>query len=221
MHRLIVSILVTLLAANAYAADAPKTEEQKTLYAVGQIIARQLSVFNLSPAELEVVKQGISDAASGKTPLVELSAYSDKVQELAKSRRKIEGDKLAARNKEFLEKAAKESNAVKTASGLIYISRNEGTGATPGPIDTVKINYRGTLEDGREFDSSFRRGKPADLRLDGVIKCFNEGLQLMKVGGKARLVCPSSIAYAEEGAGPLVLPGATLAFDVELIDIKK
>jgi len=85
----------------------------------------------------------------------------------------------------------------------------------------VVVNYRGTLPDGKEFDSSYKRGKPVDLRLDGVIKCWTEGLQKMKVGGKAKLVCPASIAYGEVGAGELILPGATLAFEVELIEIKR
>jgi FKBP-type peptidyl-prolyl cis-trans isomerase FkpA len=152
---------------------------------------------------------------------VEFSAYSDKVQELARARRKIVGAKLAGVNKEFLEKAAAEKGAVQTATGLVYSSLKEGTGATPGAKDTVVVNYRGTLPDGKEFDSSYKRGKPADLRMDGVIKCWTEGLQKMKVGGKAKLVCPSSLAYGEVGAGELILPGATLAFEVELIEIKR
>jgi FKBP-type peptidyl-prolyl cis-trans isomerase FkpA len=221
MRRLAITLLITALAVPVFAADAPKTEEQKTLYAVGLIVARQLSAFSLSPQELEIVKQGIDDAATGKTLQVDLASYSDKVQELAKARRKIEGEKLAGINKAFIEKAASVPGAVKTPSGLVYLSLLEGTGAIPGPTDTVKVNYRGTLPDGKEFDSSYRRGKPTDLRMDGVIKCLKEGLPMMKVGGKARLTCPSPIAYGEEGVGPLVLPGATLAFEVELIEIKK
>jgi FKBP-type peptidyl-prolyl cis-trans isomerase FkpA len=221
MNKLLVAILLALLATPAFAVDAPKTEEQKTLYAVGLIVARQLSVFSLSPEELEMVKLGITDASSGKKPEVELSAYNEKVQELAKSRRKLQAEKMAGVNKEFLEKAAAEKGAVKTDSGLIYLSLKEGDGASPKATDKVKVNYRGTLADGREFDSSYKRGTPIEFKLDGVIKCWTEGVQKMKVGGKARLVCPSAIAYGDTGAGELILPGATLAFDIELLEIKK
>ncbi|MDA8430341.1 MAG: FKBP-type peptidyl-prolyl cis-trans isomerase [Geobacteraceae bacterium] len=221
MNKLVVIIMLALTISTAYAAETPKTDEQKTLYAVGLVVARQLSVFNLSPAEFELVKQGLNDAVSGKTPQVQLSAYTEKIQELARARRKALGEKFAGVNKEFLDKAAAEKGAVKTASGLVYLSLKEGSGAKPGPKDTVVVNYRGTLPDGREFDSSYKRGKPAELRMDGVIRCWTEGLQKMSVGGKAKLVCPASLAYGEAGAGELILPGTPLAFDVELIEIKR
>jgi FKBP-type peptidyl-prolyl cis-trans isomerase FkpA len=158
---------------------------------------------------------------SGKTPLVDLGAYGLKVQELAKARRKVEADKRVAMNKDFLDKASTVSGAVKSPSGLVYIPLHEGTGASPSPTDTVKVHYNGTLADGTEFDSSYRRGKPADLKMDGVIKCLKEGLSSMKVGGKAKIYCPSTIAYGDEGAGPLVLPGAALAFEIELLDVSR
>jgi FKBP-type peptidyl-prolyl cis-trans isomerase FkpA len=126
---------------------------------------------------------------------------------------------MAAASKVFEEKAAKEKGAVKTASGMVYLSLKEGAGKIPGPAAKVKVHYRGTLPDGKEFDSSYKRGTPAVFQLDKVIKCFGEGLQKMKVGGKARLVCPSKIAYGEKGAGDLILPGATLAFEIELLDV--
>lgn len=222
MKRIIIPVaLITLLAVPCFAAEPPKTEEEKTLYTIGLIVARQLSVFDLSPAEFEFIKQGLTDAITGKTPAVELSAYSDKVQALAQARRKVQGEKLKIANKEFLEQAAREKNAVKTNSGLIYLSLQEGTGTSPGPADTVKANYRGTLPNGKEFDSSYKRGKPFDFRMDGVVKCFSEGLQRMKTGGKAKLVCPPEIAYGEAGAGELILPNATLVFEIELLEVKK
>nr|WP_223921597.1 FKBP-type peptidyl-prolyl cis-trans isomerase [Geobacter sp. AOG2] len=213
--------LVLLFTSAACAGDIPKTEEQKTLYALGLMVSRSLSVFNLTPTELEVVKQGLTDAVSGKTPKVDLGVYNAKVQELARTRRKLQGENQVAANRDFLDKAAKEQGAVKSDSGLVYLSLKEGTGITPGPTDTVKVNYRGTLPDGKEFDSSYKRGKPTELRLDGVIKCWTEGLQKMKVGGKAKFVCPAAIAYGDAGAGDLILPGATLVFEVELLDVKK
>jgi FKBP-type peptidyl-prolyl cis-trans isomerase FkpA len=221
MPRFIVAVLIVLLATPSIAAGIPTTEEQKTLYALGLLVSRSLAAFNLTPAELEVVKQGLTDAGTGKSPAVDISVYNAKVQELARSRRKAQGEKLASVNKEFLEKAAREKGAVKTDSGLVYLSLKEGGGKSPGATDTVKVNYRGTLPDGKEFDSSSKRGKPTEFRLGGVIKCWTEGLQRMKVGGKAKLVCPSTLAYGETGAGELILPGATLAFEVELVEVKK
>lgn len=112
------------------------------------------------------------------------------------------------------------AETVKTRSGLEYTSLREGTGSTPGPTDTVVVNYRGTLLNGREFDSSYKSGRPAEFRLDRVIKCWTEGLQMMKVGGKAELSCPSNLAYGQEGTMGSVPPNMPLLFEVELLDIK-
>jgi FKBP-type peptidyl-prolyl cis-trans isomerase FkpA len=116
--------------------------------------------------------------------------------------------------------AAKESGAVVTPSGLVYRSLKEGSGAAPAATDTVTVHYRGTFPDGKEFDSSYSRGKPAEFPLDRVIKCWTEGVQRMKPGGKAKLTCPPAIAYGERGAGGVVPPNATLVFEVELIGVK-
>jgi FKBP-type peptidyl-prolyl cis-trans isomerase FkpA len=220
MRRLVITLLITLTAVPSFAADALKTEEQKTLYAIGQVVARQLAVFNLTPAELEIVKQGLTDAMEGKPALVEAETYSVQVQDLAKARRKMEGEKLAAQSKEFIEKAAHEKGAVKTASGLVYQSLKEGSGDSPKATDRVKVNYRGTLTNGKEFDSSYRRGNPAEFALSGVIKCWTEGVQMMKPGGKAKLVCPAELAYGDKGAGTIP-PNAALVFEIELLDVVK
>lgn len=183
----ITEAFLSLAAHPSFAADTPPTsEEQKVLYAIGLAVSRSLSVFNLTPSELEFVKEGLTDAVAGRRPVVELTAYNDKVQELARARRKAMGDKLAVSGKEFIEKAAKEKGAVKTDTGLVYLSLKEGSGESPKSTDTVKVNYRGTL-----------------------------------TGGKAKLVCPASLAYGEAGAGDLILPGATLVFEVELLEFKK
>lgn len=116
--------------------------------------------------------------------------------------------------------AAKEPGAVVTPSGLVYRSLKEGTGASPLATDLVKVHYRGSFPDGKEFDSSYARGKPAEFPLNGVIKCWTEAVQKMKVGGKAKLTCPSDIAYGPSGRGPIP-PNATLLFEVELLDIAK
>jgi len=221
MRKFLLLSLIVLLSTPALAAEPPKTEEQKTFYALGVLLNRSVASFQLSPAELESVKQGLSDAATGKAPAVDMQVYGPKVQELAKARRKAQADKASSSAKAFEEKASREKGAVTTASGLVYLSLKDGTGKTPGPTSTVKVNYRGTLPDGKEFDSSYKRGTPAEFPLNGVIKCFSEGLQKMKVGGKAKLVCPAKIAYGDQGAGDVIPPGATLMFEIELLGIKE
>jgi FKBP-type peptidyl-prolyl cis-trans isomerase FkpA len=115
--------------------------------------------------------------------------------------------------------AAKEAGAVVTPSGLVYRALKDGAGASPAATDTVKVHYKGTFPDGKEFDSSYSRGQPAEFPLNGVIKCWTEGLQRMKVGGKAKLTCPSAIAYGARGAGSVIPPNATLLFEVELLGV--
>ena len=115
--------------------------------------------------------------------------------------------------------SAKEEGAVVTPSGLVYRSLKDGSGASPTASDKVKVHYRGTLPDGKEFDSSYKRGEPIEFPLSGVIKCWTEGVQRMKLGGKAKLTCPPSIAYGERGAGGVIPPNATLLFEVELLAI--
>ena len=115
--------------------------------------------------------------------------------------------------------AAKQGGAVVTPSGLVYRSLKDGSGASPGGTDTVKVHYRGTFPDGKEFDSSYKRGEPIEFPLNRVIKCWTEGVQRMKVGGKARLTCPAAIAYGERGAGGVIKPGETLIFVVDLLAV--
>ena len=118
-----------------------------------------------------------------------------------------------------LDAAAKEPGAVRTGSGLVFRSLKEGTGASPTASDTVRVHYRGTLPDGREFDSSHKRGQPAEFPLNRVIPCWTDGLQRMKAGGKAMLACPAAIAYGDRSVGALIGPGATLLIEVELLGI--
>ncbi len=117
--------------------------------------------------------------------------------------------------------AAKEKGAIVTPSGLVYVAMRAGTGASPTAADVVKVHYRGTLANGTEFDSSYKRNEPAQFPLGGVIPCWTEGVQRMKVGGKAKLVCPATIAYGSRGAGGVIPPNATLQFEVELLEIAK
>jgi FKBP-type peptidyl-prolyl cis-trans isomerase FkpA len=115
--------------------------------------------------------------------------------------------------------SAKEKGAKVTKSGLVYLALTEGKGDSPAPTDKVKVHYKGTFPDGKEFDSSYKRGEPTEFPLNRVIPCWTEGVGLMKVGGKAKLTCPASIAYGERGAGGVIPPNATLLFEVELLAI--
>lgn len=126
---------------------------------------------------------------------------------------------FAAAN-DAIDKAAKGKGAVKTPSGMVYISIKDGKGKSPTAASTVEVNYRGTLTNGKEFDSSYKRNQSISFPLNGVIPCWTEGVQKMKVGGKAKLVCPPELAYGSRGAGNAVPPNATLIFEVELLDIK-
>ncbi len=210
------------LASVAFAGDLKlESDTDKEIYSLGLSVARNLAIFNLSEAEIQVLQAGISDGVLGKTPKVDLATYGPKLQELAKARsaQSAEIEKKAA--EEFLKKAAAEKGAAKTESGLVFSDITPGKGGSPTADSTVKVNYKGTLRDGTVFDSSYERKAPVTFGLKQVIPCWTEGLQKMKVGGKAKLVCPSSIAYGDRGAPPLIKPGAALAFEVELLDIVK
>jgi len=219
MRKLIVCIFVLLLAMPAGAVQ-PQTEDQKTLYALGVHMTRQLAVFNLSAEEYEFVKEGITDAAAGKKLIAEPEAYGQSLNALAQARVEATAQKQKELAQPYLEKAAAEKGAQKTATGLIYQEINAGKGAQPKAVDTVKVHYVGTLIDGKEFDSSVQRGEPVEFPLGQVIPCWTEGVAKMKVGGKARLVCPSNLAYGDQGRPPIIPAGATLVFEVELLDVK-
>jgi FKBP-type peptidyl-prolyl cis-trans isomerase FkpA len=215
-------MFLTLIATAAVAAGPePTTDEQKTLYALGLAISQNLATFQLTEAELEMVKAGMSDGVLHKTPKADLQAYGPKVQELQKTRMTAVSAEEKKAGQAFLEKAAAEQGATKTASGLVIKVVKPGTGATPTATDKVKVHYQGALVDGTVFDSSMQRGEPVTFPVNGVIKCWTEAVQMMKVGQKSRLVCPSDLAYGERGAPPRIKPGATLVFDVELLDIVK
>ena len=166
---------------------------------------------------LDLLKKALTDAAAGK-PAEDIQTWGPKIQGLASSRAARTAAKQKALSAAFLSKAAGEAGAQKTESGMVYRELHPGEGQSPQATDTVKVNYRGTLVDGTEFDSSYKRGEPAQFPLNGVIKCWTEGVQKMKVGGKSQLVCPADLAYGD-GGRPGIPGGATLVFEIELLQI--
>jgi FKBP-type peptidyl-prolyl cis-trans isomerase FkpA/FKBP-type peptidyl-prolyl cis-trans isomerase FklB len=220
MKSLWSAVLAVLLCAAPALAAEPKTEEEKTVYAIGLAFSQNVSWFGLSPQEIELVKQGLIDGLAGKK-LVDLQVYGPKIQELQKTRVAALAETEKKAGQAFLDKAAAEKGAKKLPSGVVISTLKPGTGPSPAATDKVKVHYHGTLPDGTVFDSSVQRNEPATLPLDRVIRCWTEGVQQMKVGGKSRLVCPADVAYGERGAPPRIKPGATLVFEVELLEIVK
>ncbi len=202
--------------ANANAA-APQTDEQKTLYALGLTLGRSIEVFNLKPGELDYVVAGLRAHFDG-SPAVELSEYGPKVGALARSRSEERSKELSAKGTEYLKEAEGKPGAVKTESGMVYIPVTEGSGESPTAESRVKVHYKGTLVDGKQFDSSYERNEPATFPLNGVICCWTEGVQKMRPGGKARLVCPADLAYGPSGR-PGIPPNSVLDFEVELLEV--
>ena len=195
-----------------------KTAEDKELYALGYSFGRNLQVFDLSPAELEIVRKALSEGATDKKPLISLETYGPKIQELAAARHTRAAQKKESRDKPYLDAATKVKGAQVLPSGVIYIAEKEGTGPAPKASDEVTVNYVGKLTNGTEFDSSYKRNQPLKFQLDKVIPCWTEGVQKMKVGGKARLVCPPKTAYGERGQPPTIPPNSPLSFEVELLE---
>jgi FKBP-type peptidyl-prolyl cis-trans isomerase FkpA len=200
---------------------APLTEEQKTLHSLGVLMSQSISSFEFTPEELAIVQRGLVDGATGKKSAQDAQADLTKIQELQRTRMAAASEKAASAGVAFLEKTSKEAGFTKTASGMLIKHVKEGTGPSPAATDQVKVHYEGRLIDGKVFDSSIERKEPATFPLNGVIPCWTEGVQTLKVGGKAQLVCPAGLAYGQNGSPPTIPPQATLVFDVELLEIVK
>lgn len=208
----------------AAASPAALSEDEKAVLALGAAIGQQagqsVKALNLSPAELELLKKGLAASLAGQKPEYTLEQYGPVLQKRAEAQAATAAAGEKQKSAAFRDGAAAEAGAVKTATGLVFKTITPGSGASPKATDTVSVHYHGTLPDGKVFDSSVQRGQPAEFQLNQVIPCWTEGVQRMKVGEKARLVCPSEIAYGDRGAGPDIGPGATLVFEVQLLAIK-
>ena len=218
--RLLPALLVCSTAFSTVPAEAPELEndEDKILYALGLVLSQSLAPFEFTEEELVTIQAGVSDGALDLAPRVVLEEFGPRIEEMLQARM----GQITVREKEagvtFRAEAAAEPGAVTTDSGLIYLELEAGDGAMPVATDTVKIHYHGTLRDGSVFDSSLEK-EPATFRVGGVIRCFGEGLQKMKVGGKSKLTCPPEIAYGESGSPPRIRPGTTLVFELQLLEI--
>ncbi len=201
------------------ASPALTTDDEKIVYSLGLSMYRSLARFELSPSEVEIVKQALSDSVAGK-PAVDLNTWGPKIDEFMRARAARGAAREKAASQAYIDNAAAQPGAVKTASGLVYQELAPGSGDSPKATDTVKVHYRGTLVNGTEFDSSYRRNQPAEFALNRVIRCWTEGVQKMKTGGKSRLVCPSDLAYGD-GGRPSIPGGAALVFEIELLEIAK
>lgn len=211
-----------LVALGTVKADGPelKTDDEKTIYALGFVEGDRLNIFKMTPAEFEILKAGLTDAILKKPAKIEIETFGPKIKPLADARIASGVGDEKKKGKAYLETIAAKPNIKKTGSGMLMETIAEGTGKTPVPTDTVKVNYKGTLIDGTVFDSSEKHGGPQSFSLKQVYKCWQEGLEFMKAGGKAKLYCPPELANGDQPRG-LIPPGATLTFEVELLEIIK
>ena len=227
-YLLIILSFLLLIACNQGAQEVTSldTEQQKISYAIGTDIGK-----NLQRTEVEfdhaALVQGIKDAMAEKELLLDenearemMTIFQKKSREAVQKSKKEKGEKNIMEGEKFLEENKTKEGVVVLPSGLQYKVLTEGTGKSPKATDKVKVHYKGTLIDGTEFDSSYKRNQPAEFAVNGVIKGWTEGLQLMTVGSSYKFFIPSELAYGERGAGADIGPNETLIFDVELLGIE-
>jgi len=227
LFRFIAILSLGLLSVSAYAAEKAdlKTQKDKVSYAIGLDIGRNFKEQSIE-IDPKLLAQGIQDAIGGKRLLTDeevqgvMATFRQEMQAKAAAQAKLAGDKNLKEGEAFLAENKKKPGVVTLPSGLQYKVITAGTGKKPKATDTVTTNYKGTLIDGTEFDSSYKRGQPATFSVQGVIPGWTEALQLMPVGSKWQLFVPANLAYGPRGAGPQIGPNATLIFEVELLSIQ-
>lgn len=222
-------LAMALTAGNAFSADQPvelKTDEQKLSYAMGLDLGEYFKGLE-EKFDLDVLQQGIKDGLGGNKPLLTAEEAASIQQAFAKRQQEKQIQKTVAmvqKNRkaaeEFLKANKGKEGVVETKSGLQYKVVKKGTGAKPVPTDTVKVQYKGTLLDGKEFDSSYKRNEPAVFQVNQVIAGWQEALPLMEVGSTYELYIPTDLAYGDRGAPPVIEPGSMLVFQVELLEIQ-
>ena len=233
MKKMIIIAAVAMLAAcNQQVAEKKEApalkldnDQAKLAYAIGMDIGNSLNPFknDIDRGALVAAINDRLDGRDGKLSAADAAkvkqAYFKKMAAKHLAEQKAKGEKNKVDGEKFLAENGKKKGVITTASGLQYEVLKAGSGAKPKATDTVTVNYRGTLIDGTEFDSSYKRGQPATFPLNGVIKGWTEGVQLMSVGSKYRFVLPANLAYGAQGAGPKIGPNSTLVFEVELLGI--
>lgn len=212
------------LACDCFAAEAKplETQKQKASYGVGMNVGKSFKS-DLIDLDVDSFMAGFKDALAGKESAVSPADMEKAMAELRADVTKRTDERMTANKKageEFLAKNKTAKDVKTTESGLQYIVLQEGNGPSPKPTDTVKVHYRGTLIDGTEFDSSYKRNEPAVFPVNGVIKGWTEALQKMKVGGKWKVFIPSDIAYGDQGQPPVIPPASVLVFEIELLGIE-
>lgn len=210
---------LALFAGSAHTQVTLETDDQKALYAIGLMIGQQLGELDLSEDDLAYVYEGLQDRAQGNEPRIDSDEQMAVLNNFVSQRMGQRAEQTKARGQAFLEDFIEEGGTL-TDSGMAYRIVEPGDGDKPSPEDTVEVHYEGSLVDGTVFDSSYTRDETATFPLDQVIAGWTEGLQLIAPGGTIHLVIPSDLAYGDQGAPPDIPGGATLIFEVELIDIK-
>jgi FKBP-type peptidyl-prolyl cis-trans isomerase len=208
----------TAPAASAQGAELA-TDQDKTLYAIGLVLGQQLNDFKLTAGEVDIVSLGMKDSVLDNEPKAALETYGPRIQMLMQERMQAGAAAEKQASDAWVAEQAAQPGAQRSDTGVVVIPIAEGTGANPTADSTVRVHYHGTLRDGSVFDSSVDRGEPIEFSLSGVIPCWTEGVQKIKVGGKSKLVCPSDTAYGDQGSGSIP-GGAALAFEVELLAIQ-
>jgi len=224
MKHFVATLAVTAVATSIFGQDKPfplKDLKDKASYSIGVDIGMNFKKQNMD-LNADALAAGARDALSGKPQVNpnEIREIMTQWQKEFGEKQKVMATKNQADGEKYLAENKKKEGVKTTASGLQYKSLKEGAGPQPKASDTVTVNYRGTLIDGTEFDSSYKRGEPATFPLNGVIKGWTEGLQLMKKGSKFQFVIPPNLAYGERAVGADIGPNSTLVFDVELLDVK-
>ncbi len=220
MHRFLVLTVVlalTVPGAVSLAQESARTDDENVLHALGLALSQRLSGYGFTEAELDLIAAGLKDGVLADDALIQLQEFGPKIDGMMQERKLRVAAAERAAGSGFVEAAAQEPGAERTASGAVYREVKPGSGEPAQATDRAVLHYHGTLIDGRVFDSSVDGGAPAEFVIGEVIPCLSEGLQKMRVGGKARLVCPADTAYGDAGAPPMIPGGATIVFEVELL----